>query len=44
MHPMLNVLIVDAHRAAFERRTRPSRSQSAFPGLPRLRERTRVRS
>jgi hypothetical protein len=43
MHPMLNVLILDAHRAAFERRTRPSRSESALRGLPRLRDRTRVR-
>ena len=43
MHPMLSVLILDAHRAEFERRTRSNRSKSAFPGLPRFRDRTRIR-
>jgi hypothetical protein len=43
MHPLLNVLILDAHRAGFERRARRMGPGSPFGGLPRLRDRTRVR-
>jgi hypothetical protein len=43
MHPMLSVLILDAHRAGFKRHARPTGPPSAFGGLPRLRDRTRIR-
>jgi hypothetical protein len=43
MHPLLNVLILDAHRAGFERRTRRIGVENRYGGLPRLRDRTRVR-
>ncbi|HEX2467217.1 MAG TPA: hypothetical protein VHJ54_03340 [Solirubrobacterales bacterium] len=42
MNPMLSVLILDAHRASFER-TRHAPLASPFGGLPRLRDRKRVR-
>jgi hypothetical protein len=42
MHPMLSVLILDAHRANLER-SRSSRPASPFAALPRLRDRTRTR-
>jgi hypothetical protein len=42
MHPMLSVLIADAHRANLER-IRSARPQTPFAALPRLRDRTRTR-
>jgi hypothetical protein len=43
MHPMLSVLILDAHRASFER-TRHEPQANPFGSWPRFRtERTRVR-
>jgi hypothetical protein len=43
MHPMLSVLILDAHRASFERRARHTGLENPFRGLPRIRDRTRIR-
>jgi len=42
MHPMLSVLILDAHRAQLQR-IRSARPAVPFGDLPRLRDRTRTR-
>jgi hypothetical protein len=42
MHPMLSVLILDAHRTHLQR-VRSARPAVPFGDLPRFRDRTRVR-